>query len=90
MNDQQPTLASVLELADALGPMLEDLTHSHDDSGAAIISFTAVDVVQKKDSVEVRRFDLTVEQAHWYFAGALNGTLWLNNMWAMGEAQRST
>ena len=71
MNDQQPTLASVLELADALGPMLEDLTHSHDDSGAAIISFTAVDVVQKKDSVEVRRFDLTVEQAHWYFAGGL-------------------
>ena len=90
MNDQQPTLASVLAMTDVLGPMLEDLTHSHDDSGAAIISFTALDVAHKEDGVEARRFDLTVEQAHWYFVGAINGTLWLNNVWAMAEEQRST
>lgn len=77
---KDPDLVEVRRLVTTLGPMVEDFEHRFDkERGTYIITFTMLSVHASEEAI-VKDFELPLEQALWFFRGAVDAALWTANI----------
>lgn len=86
---KDPVLAKVRRMADTLGPMVPDFAYRYDEARRAYVCTFTMLSIRESEQLEAEEFELTAEQAYWYFAGAVNGSMWTVNITRMGDARRA-
>lgn len=77
---KDPLLAKIKMLAAALGPMVEDFAYRYDkERDTYMFTFTMLSASASdstSDEAVVEKFELSSQEALWYFRGAVDGAFW--------------